>query len=964
MANNYIPGFTPSLHGRPVKRMAIGGRMEGDRLFRERDDTIDYEAVGNPLGNLQNTLSNIDANSVLANYNNTAASQMPTPQTPNINEPYPYYVDPGVSDPVYSYQSQPTPQPVQTAPYYGDYSYDPYNIGNFGLSSYQQSGPTAAQLAARDLELTKPGVAGAEWDPQAKEFVYTRVPIKVTEPLKIQATSPLPPQSQPTTAAPSYNRNPAVAAVRAGLSDEMTITPRQLGAAPVANNGEVSPFTSNPYMVVNYGKDINTPSFENTQNLDPTKSYTLTNPATGQVMAQSDPSDPTSLARLVLQANQLSGNKPTDANWELAQDGKLVASDYPNRLGGVLGALVQYGLPIGLSLIPGLNWLGSAAAAGLGSTAGKLISNYDLGDALKSGLITAGTAGLLKAPVLGGGSSIGSTIGTYLDKVPGVGDALRTVSDVFKPGSSSYNPLTETITTTATKSAAPALIGGGLSSVLGGSTLSNALDLAKQYPGTTNYADQVYKKQPTLEEQFDDVFGAPTTVYGAPGADAIANAVTGGIAGTVPGAGTYYPDQNLIEVQTKNTPTNVGNAAPVVAQPPEGTGSDIVVENKYKPQTFEDILAGAVGAVAPTLINTGVTQPTTTTDSKKSTLDKIVDYLRLAGLASTAIGGLTGGKGGAGAGGYAGMRGPLNPIFSAQLPTANMQSATPRSMAGTDWYRYGYGPEQSFFSHVPQGGMNTSTAYTGYPGGLTYGGGEQYTASAAPLSAGTSTSSAPPSSASTATTTPTGSLPATTDNSALAAAVANSLMQAAAPTAAPSTKATGDLSAAQKLYAEKLLSMGGQGTPEEIANYVKSLSDYQALASLSNYDSLLGSTIYNGPNGYRTMDELEAYYGTPLYTYGGDTPRTSNLPGYAEGGYAVGGPGDGRDDKIPAMLSDGEYVMDAETVALLGNGSPKAGADMLDKFRVNVRKHKGRDLAKGKFSANAKKPEQYLKGRK
>ena len=83
------------------------------------------------------------------------------------------------------------------------------------------------------------------------------------------------------------------------------------------------------------------------------------------------------------------------------------------------------------------------------------------------------------------------------------------------------------------------------------------------------------------------------------------------------------------------------------------------------------------------------------------------------------------------------------------------------------------------------------------------------------------------------------------------------------------------------------------------------------------------------------------------------------------GGYAVGGSGDGRDDKIPAMLSDGEYVVDAETVALLGNGSSKAGADALDRFRVSVRKHKGRELAKGSFSVKAKKPEQYLKrGRK
>jgi hypothetical protein len=105
-------------------------------------------------------------------------------------------------------------------------------------------------------------------------------------------------------------------------------------------------------------------------------------------------------------------------------------------------------------------------------------------------------------------------------------------------------------------------------------------------------------------------------------------------------------------------------------------------------------------------------------------------------------------------------------------------------------------------------------------------------------------------------------------------------------------------------------------------------------------------------------------------------PNTSQAyTGYAEGGdvgyggglsstesYAVEGAGDGRDDKIPALLSDGEYVIDAETVALLGNGSNKAGAELLDSFRVNVRKQKGKKLARGEFSDNAKRPEHYMVG--
>jgi hypothetical protein len=78
--------------------------------------------------------------------------------------------------------------------------------------------------------------------------------------------------------------------------------------------------------------------------------------------------------------------------------------------------------------------------------------------------------------------------------------------------------------------------------------------------------------------------------------------------------------------------------------------------------------------------------------------------------------------------------------------------------------------------------------------------------------------------------------------------------------------------------------------------------------------------------------------------------------------FAVHGAGTGRSDSIPAVLSDGEYVMDAETVALLGDGSSKAGAKKLDDLRVKVRKQKGQKLAQGRFSANAKNPEAYLSG--
>ena len=74
----------------------------------------------------------------------------------------------------------------------------------------------------------------------------------------------------------------------------------------------------------------------------------------------------------------------------------------------------------------------------------------------------------------------------------------------------------------------------------------------------------------------------------------------------------------------------------------------------------------------------------------------------------------------------------------------------------------------------------------------------------------------------------------------------------------------------------------------------------------------------------------------------------------------VQGKGTGRSDEIPAYLSDGEYVIDAETVSMLGDGSNKAGAQALNSMRKSIRKHKGGALAKGKFSADAKSPLEYL----
>ena len=113
---------------------------------------------------------------------------------------------------------------------------------------------------------------------------------------------------------------------------------------------------------------------------------------------------------------------------------------------------------------------------------------------------------------------------------------------------------------------------------------------------------------------------------------------------------------------------------------------------------------------------------------------------------------------------------------------------------------------------------------------------------------------------------------------------------------------------------------------------------------------------------------------TPYYTFG-TTPfsffednsislEDEEPQGFAAGGYPsasyVQGAGGGREDLIPAQLSDGEYVMDAETVALLGDGSAATGAQKLDILRERLRKHKGAALAKGRLSPEARPLESYL----
>lgn len=144
-------------------------------------------------------------------------------------------------------------------------------------------------------------------------------------------------------------------------------------------------------------------------------------------------------------------------------------------------------------------------------------------------------------------------------------------------------------------------------------------------------------------------------------------------------------------------------------------------------------------------------------------------------------------------------------------------------------------------------------------------------------------------------------------------------------------------------------------------------------SDLYKYGETQGEHGFYGDTVYKPVE-----YTQPVTAAQGGSigALNSQMPSYyrygampmASGGYASGGlrslKDDGRSDHIPAMLSDGEFVIDAETVALLGNGSNEAGANRLEGMRREVRKQKGAALSKGKFSSNAKSPLSYIKQRR
>lgn len=645
--------------------------------------------------------------------------------------------------------------------------------------------------------------------------------------------------------------------------------------------------------------------------LDPNAVYTVVNERTGEVVSEGVGAEGLKAAQLASSQLSKAGRK---ADWAVVKTdpntgaASTVANVDPRQ--SDLGKFADVVLPAALAFaLPGAGLgISNALAAGLGAAGGSALSSVaqgrSLGETLKRAAISGGVAGL--------GSFAGGELGAALSKTAptasGVGGSLG--GALAAAGPAAQAALNATLPGIVVSGALGSAAGGALGSAAGSALGSTLAAPAAPTPAPAPTPAQQQPVEITPEGDLvltgtripEVVNPLPFTTAGAsglakPGLDAVKAAleqqaaqaqqqpveeepvgqidvvatpeaapdfVTGALS-TIPNVAlpTNVP-QSILDIARAEapqegeiivTPTAEPSVVPnlvAAATPnlvyggPEGQLSEIIAEQpRLDPESAARTEAATAAAIANNVIPSGGEIPSgqtptdgeTTLETEDSLLDKlkknlgVTDYMRLAALGVGLLGG-GGGNRGALSTIPSGLFGGGSGVFGGRLPAATLPGVStgfaPRTAddlgpkTTQDWYRYGYGPEQSFFSYVPKGEPNTSRAYTGYE----------------------------------------------------------------------------------------------QAQADEDKGFA------------------VGGMAGGGMRG----------------------------PGSASNSYAVNGPGTGRSDEIPALLSDGEYVIDAETVALLGDGSSKAGAERLDQLRVKIRKDKGRKLAKGEFSGNAKRPEHYLKG--
>jgi hypothetical protein len=167
------------------------------------------------------------------------------------------------------------------------------------------------------------------------------------------------------------------------------------------------------------------------------------------------------------------------------------------------------------------------------------------------------------------------------------------------------------------------------------------------------------------------------------------------------------------------------------------------------------------------------------------------------------------------------------------------------------------------------------------------------------------------------------------------------------------------------------MSSGGNARADQLSDInVQGTSPYDQYSQYMQ--NLLGSqqmaTDYGLSPQQTAMQQQQQQQQQSTYNFagGGSSGGLSDLGSYSDGGRMLKGPGDGMSDSIPATiaghqparLANDEFVVPADVVSHLGNGSSDAGAkklyDMMDRVR---RARTGKPK-----QAKAIHPERYMPG--
>jgi hypothetical protein len=161
----------------------------------------------------------------------------------------------------------------------------------------------------------------------------------------------------------------------------------------------------------------------------------------------------------------------------------------------------------------------------------------------------------------------------------------------------------------------------------------------------------------------------------------------------------------------------------------------------------------------------------------------------------------------------------------------------------------------------------------------------------------------------------------------------------------------------------KNYSFGGLALIENLMRQAEQgqMPKYQFDQNAQRYNTVNQPMMGASLGGYRFDPNTDRYEaGAQQMAAGGMT----SLGGYSDGGRMLKGPGDGMSDDIPgvignkqpARLADGEFVVPADVVSHLGNGSTDAGAKRLYAMMDKVRKARTGNKKQGKQI----KAEKYL----